>query len=82
MEEIKRFNEAVKSSNEMQEEIKTIGNDLEKLVSYANDKGYQFSLSDINAMNRKKDLSDEELDSVAGGGTVAIFFAVAKVIVI
>ncbi len=82
MEEIKRFNEDVKSSSEMQEKVKAIGNDLEKVVNYANEKGYHFSLDDIDTMNRKKDLTDEELDTVAGGGTVAVFFAVARALVI
>ncbi len=70
MEEIKRFNEDVKSSSEMQEKVKAIGNDLEKVVNYANSHGYAFTLDDIQQLGQNNGLTDEDLDKVAGGGGV------------
>jgi len=68
VEEIKRFNEAVKSSSEMQEEVKKIGNDVDAIVSYASSHGYTFSLDDIKQLNKNSGLTDDDLDKVAGGG--------------
>jgi len=66
IEEIRRFNTDVKSNSSMQEDIKPIGNDMDKIISYANEKGYNFSAADIKAS--PSGLSDEDLDGVAGGG--------------
>ncbi|MDD3170130.1 MAG: Nif11-like leader peptide family RiPP precursor [Eubacteriales bacterium] len=69
MEELVRFNSDVAKSQEMQEEIKAIDQDLSKIVEYANKKGYQFSLTDVeNAMKNNAKLSEEQLDHAAGGG--------------
>jgi predicted ribosomally synthesized peptide with nif11-like leader len=68
MEELKRFSNDVMESTEMQSEIKEIGNDIEKLIAYANDKGYNFDLEDVKGIKATAgELSDDELDSVAGG---------------
>ena len=77
MEEIKRFNEDVKENKEMLEEIKAIGNDLEKVVEYANDKGYDFTVEDLESkVDNNSELSEEQLEEVAGG-----FSAVVSVVV-
>lgn len=67
MVEIKRFNSDVIASESMQSEIKAIGNDLEKLVAYANGKGYQFSLEDVKGATGEAELSEDQLDDVSGG---------------
>ncbi|MGM0379452.1 MAG: Nif11-like leader peptide family natural product precursor [Bacillota bacterium] len=68
MQEIKRFNEDVKQDEEMLEDVKKIGNDLEKIVKYANSKGYEFTVEDLeNKAEDKSELSEEELEDVAGG---------------
>ncbi|MBS7525358.1 Nif11-like leader peptide family RiPP precursor [Fusibacter paucivorans] len=72
MEELKRFSNDVMESSDMQTEIKEIGNDIEKLIAYANDKGYNFDLEDVKGIKAGAgELSEDELDSVAGGVMVA-----------
>lgn len=81
LEEVKRFNGAVKNSAEMQEEIKTLGNDVDKMIGYANEQGYTFTVDDINQLGQGN-LSDEDLDKVAGGGGVVGVLVVEAVEVI
>ena len=74
--EITRFNNDVKASTAMQEEIKALG--VYEVIAYAKAKGYQFSEEDVTkAVNDAKtdqNLSDESLDNVAGG-TIAVVIA-------
>ena len=46
---------------------------MENLVSYAQSKGYQFSTNDVEALSARQqgkgELSDAQLEQVAGGGT-------------
>ena len=65
--EIQRFNEEAKANPKILEELKAIGDDLEKVVAYANKRGYQFSMDDANASG-SAELDEEDLDKVAGGG--------------
>ena len=68
MEEIKRFNEDVKKDNEMLEAVKAIGNDIDKIVEYANSKGYDFTIEDLeNKAEAEGELSEDDLDDVSGG---------------
>ena len=68
MNEIKRFNEYVTENKEALEEIKAIGNDIEKIVAFANSKGFKFTVADLQAQAKNNDeLSEEQLDKVAGG---------------
>jgi len=72
MSELVRFNEDVKNNESMQSDIKAMGNDLSKIVAYAKEKGYAFEAEDVSKlMNEDKVLSDEDLDTVAGGTVVA-----------
>ncbi len=80
MTEIERFNQEIRENKEMQEEIKNIGSDLDKLVAYANSKGYKFTVADVEARAKQGgELSEDQLDNVAGGVLVAkgVFSAVA-----
>jgi len=75
MSEIERFNKDVREVKELQEEIKKIGNDLEKIVAFANSKGYVITIADIEALVKENgggELLEDDLDDVAGGGGAAI----------
>ncbi|KJS18306.1 MAG: hypothetical protein VR69_00995 [Peptococcaceae bacterium BRH_c4b] len=76
MSEIKRFNEDLSKNKELLEEVKKLGNDVAKIVAYANSKGYNFTVADVDA-NAKKggELSGEELDKVAGGFVIGAIVA-------
>ncbi|MGM0379451.1 MAG: Nif11-like leader peptide family RiPP precursor [Bacillota bacterium] len=80
MGEIKRFNKDVKEDKEMLEEVKKIGNDLEKIVKYANSKGYEFTSEDLESQaDNNSELSEEQLDEVAGGFSPVVSFVVGGV---
>jgi predicted ribosomally synthesized peptide with nif11-like leader len=65
MSQIERFNQDLSTNKKMLEEVKALGNDLDKIVAYANSKGYNFTVADIKA--KQGELSEQELDKVAGG---------------
>jgi len=69
VDEINRFNQEAKADEAMVADLKEIGNDLDGLVAYANSKGYQFTAEDVQS-SHSGDLSEEDLDQVAGGGGV------------
>ena len=72
MSELVRFNEAVKGNETMQHEIKALGNDLDKIIAYAKAKGFAFEAEDVTKLTKEDQvLSDEDLDTVAGGTVVA-----------
>jgi len=72
MSELVRFNEAVKSSELMQNDIKAMGNDLDKIIAYAKANGFSFEVEDVTKLSKEDQvLSDEDLDTVAGGTVVA-----------
>jgi len=71
MSELVRFNEAVKSSELMQNDIKAMGNDLDKIIAYAKANGFSFEVEDVTKLSKEDQvLSDEDLDTVAGGTVV------------
>lgn len=83
MEAIKKFNEAVLGNPEMLEAIKAIGNDVEKIVAYANDKGYKFTIEDLEKQNvENSELSEEQLDEVVGGLSCVVTGVVAAAFVL
>lgn len=65
MSQIEKFNKDLSTNKEMLEAVKALGNDLDKIVAYANSKGYNFTVADVKA--KQGELSDQELDKVAGG---------------
>lgn len=67
MSELERFSKDVNGNNEMLEAVKSIGNDVAKIVAYANSKGYKFTVADVEANTQKGELSEKQLDKVAGG---------------
>ncbi|MFA7083533.1 MAG: Nif11-like leader peptide family RiPP precursor [Arcobacteraceae bacterium] len=68
---IEKFMSDAEKNKELQAELKAMGNDIEKITHCANAKGYAFSVSDFKSFieTNKDELSDEELESVAGGVT-------------
>jgi predicted ribosomally synthesized peptide with nif11-like leader len=79
IEEIKKFQEKANQNEEMQDELKNIGNDIIKITEYANKKGFTFTQQELQtAIDEKKAsqtdeaLSDEDLEKVAGGAIISI----------
>ncbi len=72
---IEKFVADVKESKELQAELKDIGSDVEQIAAFANSKGYDFTSSDLKLFTdaQKGELSDEQLDKVAGGLSLGTF---------
>ena len=69
IDEIHRFNKDVIETEALQEAIKDVGEDMAKLVSIAKEKGYDFTEDELKqaADSAEEELSDEDLEEVAGG---------------
>ena len=65
-EQLKAFLEKVKADTSLQEKLKEVFN-TDEVVALAKDEGFMLSADEINAEYLKIKLSDEELESVAGG---------------
>jgi predicted ribosomally synthesized peptide with nif11-like leader len=71
-EEIKRFNTDVNQDEALKEAVKNVGTNVEDLIALAKSKGYDFTADELQALAGKQgELSEEQLDSVAGGGGAA-----------
>jgi len=69
--EIERFTNDLKSNEALRTNIKAAGSDHAAIVKAANAKGYKFSLADVEKMVSEGELTDAQLESVAGGaGTI------------
>lgn len=81
LEEVKRFAEAVKKDDALQKELKAKGGDEAAVADFAKSKGFDFSADELKgfAAEKKGELSEEQLDKVAGGGSAA---AVSHVVVV
>ncbi|MBS7525355.1 Nif11-like leader peptide family RiPP precursor [Fusibacter paucivorans] len=80
MDAYKRFQEAVKASEAMQSEVKALGNDVTKIIAYANAKGFDFTYEDVKSLIvGDSELSEEDLDTVSGGSATIIAGAVVDV---
>ena len=78
MEIIKKFYEALSTDEAMRERAKTLSEKptsdeaeaMERIIAFAKTEGYSFTVEDLRAFftsSRAKELSDEELENVAGG---------------
>ena len=66
--EIERFAHDLAESEELRNEVKAIGADNAEVVKFANSKGYNFTMDDVDALDiGEGELSDLQLDLVAGG---------------
>ncbi|MDD4238889.1 MAG: Nif11-like leader peptide family RiPP precursor [Desulfotomaculaceae bacterium] len=70
MSEVERFSKDVNENKEMLDAVKNIGNDMAKIVAYANSKGYNFTVADVDG--KHGELSEKQLDKVAGGGAFMV----------
>jgi predicted ribosomally synthesized peptide with nif11-like leader len=68
--EIERFLADARSNAGLQAEIAQTGDTLDALVGVANARGYKINRADVDAYiaARKSEMSDDQLDQVAGGG--------------
>lgn len=68
MSEIQRFSQALLENKDLADELKDVGNDLEKIVKFANSRGFNFSAQELAvAAEESGTLTEEELDAVSGG---------------
>jgi len=80
MDEYRRFQAAVMQNTGMQEDIKAIGGDTERIIKYANEKGYLFTMSDVrDALKEGAQLTEDQLEDVAGGSLNVLVGAVIDV---
>ena len=71
--EIQRFITILTSDESMQKAVKTFGTDVRKIVSYANEKGYRFSMNDLeNFTNEAKTMMKKEQGSDMGVRSIAV----------
>ena len=68
-EQLKAFLEKVKEDTSLQEKLKA-ASDADAVVSLAKEEGFSISVDDLKNAQSKLKLSDEELEDVAGGGTI------------
>ena len=69
MTELEKFSKEISENKDMMEEVKKIGEDSEKLIEYANGKGYKFTAEDIDLAikNENIEINDDDLENVSGG---------------
>ena len=68
--EIDRFQDAIRDSIELRLALQSLSG-LEDFVTFANARGYNFTVPELHDWNKKKrkgELSDAELETVAGAG--------------
>ena len=66
-EQLRAFLEKVKDDSSLQEKLKTAA-DVDAVAAIAKETGFSISTDDLNnAQSRVRELSEEELESVAGG---------------
>ena len=65
-EQLKAFLEKLKADTSLQEKLKA-ASDADAAVSLAKEEGFSISVDDLK--NAQSELSDEELEGVAGGGS-------------
>lgn len=82
-EEVARFAQDMKTNAELQAAAKDAGGDADSLAQFAAGHGYEFSAEELHAYadDKKGELSDEDLDKVAGGGDTVTAVVVDVVVV-
>ena len=69
-EQLKAFLEKVKADTSLQEKLKAAA-DADAVAAIAKEAGFSISADDLK--NAQSDLSDEELEGVAGGATPILY---------
>ena len=75
MSKVQEFREAVNGNEEWQEEIRAFGAE-DSVVTFANDKGYEFTEDEYKEYvenDTSGELSDFEMELVAGGQTAGSY---------
>lgn len=73
--EIQRFITDLQSNEALRGELSSQATGIGTIVEFANGKGYEVTAEDVNAHMRSQlgdELSDDELDSIAGGAGTAV----------
>lgn len=80
--ELERFSKDVKADPKLQEELKKSGTSEKAVVDIAKAKGYDFSVEELKAYAeaKKGELSEEDLQKVAGGAQTVV--AIGNVFVV
>ena len=68
-EQLKSFLEKVKTHTSLQEKLKAAA-DADAALAIAKEAGFAITAEDIQSMQSATDLSDAELEGVAGGGDI------------
>jgi predicted ribosomally synthesized peptide with nif11-like leader len=66
--EMIRFSKDLASNEALRAAAKAVGTDPKAVVKLANSKGYSFTFADLESGAAEGELSDSQLDGVAGGG--------------
>jgi predicted ribosomally synthesized peptide with nif11-like leader len=70
MTEMERFRKTLAENKEMMEEAEKFGAAFEKLIEYANEKGYNFTVEDVILAIKNAsclEISESDLENVSGG---------------
>ena len=67
-EQLKAFLEKVKGDTSLQEKL---NGDADAVMEIAKEAGFSITAEDIQLMQSANEVSDEELEGAAGGGTIA-----------
>ena len=66
-EQLKAFLEKVKSDTTLQEKLK-VASDADAVVAIAKAAGFTITTEDLNTHRQRQNLTEDELEGVAGGG--------------
>ena len=77
--EIERLAADIKTDEKLLEEAKGLGTDTDAIVTWANERGYDFSIEELDSHIEEQtaQLSEDELNDVAGGLLIAKGFPVS-----
>ena len=76
-EQLKAFLEKVKVDTNLQEKLKAAA-DSDAALGIAKEAGFAITAEDIQSMKSSTDLSEEELEGVAGGGLTDVTITVVR----
>ena len=76
-EQLKAFLEKVKADTSLQEKLKAAA-DSDAALGIAKEAGFAITAEDIQSMKSSTDLSEEELEGVAGGGLTDVTITVVR----
>lgn len=84
VQEIQRLSEDLKTSSALQDAFRQAGTDPAAIARLAKERGYDITEADLKtaAKQAKAEMSDEQLDDVAGGTAVVVLTGGAAVVVV